>query len=225
MRDRGGSSDPAGRVARRHRRATRTRPSRQPRRSLQPSRPHRRLRPGASGRPPALWRRLDDSRAVAPLGATDEITPRRDDSPLDSTQAKRALSHPVWHAIATTWLVAHAMRESGPRQLASTRTLLLPWMRNSIEYGAGVRHHPLAEPQRAQRSGVHETGGTPVIADRKDQALAHFPPATSTPTQPGPSWPRSRTTCSDGPSCSGCPTPPRALRARCAGGCLSSPAV
>ena len=43
------------------------------------------------------------------------------------------------------------------------------------------------------------------------------PPATSTPTQPGRCSGRWRTTCSDGPSCSGCPTrpcAPRALRRR-----------
>ncbi len=38
-----------------------------------------------------------------------------------------------------------------------------------------------------------------VIRDLKDQALNHSPPATSTPTPPGPSWPASRTTCCAGP--------------------------
>jgi hypothetical protein len=55
-----------------------------------------------------------------------------------------------------------------PAPMTATQTLEAPAFsratasrRNSIGYGAGMRHHPLAEPQRAQRTAVHETGGTP----------------------------------------------------------------
>jgi DDE family transposase len=64
-----------------------------------------------------------------------------------------------------------------------------------------------------------------VIADLKDQALAHFPPDTSTPTAPGPCSPRWRTTCSDGHNCSDSRTRPFAPLARCVADCCKSPAA
>jgi hypothetical protein len=63
-----------------------------------------------------------------------------------------------------------------------------------------------------------------VIADLKDQALAHFPPGTSTPTAPGPCSARSRTTCCAEPNSSACRTRPSAPRAPCAAGSCRSPA-
>jgi hypothetical protein len=67
-----------------------------------------------------------------------------------------------------------------------------------------------------------------VIADLKDQALAHFrtfPPASFTPMAHGPCSPPSPTTCCAGHNCSDSPTPPFALGAPCAGGCFTSPAA
>jgi hypothetical protein len=58
-----------------------------------------------------------------------------------------------------------------------------------------------------------------VIGDLKDQALAHFPPASSTPTRPGPSSPPWRTTCCAGHNCSDRRTQPSAPPAPCAAGC------
>jgi hypothetical protein len=62
------------------------------------------------------------------------------------------------------------------------------------------------------------------IRDLKDQALAHFPPAASTPTRPGPSSPAWPTTCCAGPRCWACPATPSAPPARCAAGCSPCPA-
>jgi hypothetical protein len=64
-----------------------------------------------------------------------------------------------------------------------------------------------------------------VIADLKDQALAHFPSGHFHANGPGPCSPRWPTTCCAGPSCSDSPTPPSAPPARCAAGCCRSPAA
>jgi hypothetical protein len=65
-----------------------------------------------------------------------------------------------------------------------------------------------------------------VIADLKDQALAHFP---SGQFYANAAWtvlsPPSVTTCCAGRNCSDCPTRPSAPPAPCAAGSLSSPAV
>ena len=61
-----------------------------------------------------------------------------------------------------------------------------------------------------------------VIVELKAKRWRTFPPATFTPTAPGPSWPHWPTTCSGGRSCSGCRTRPCAPRAHCAAGCCRS---
>ena len=64
-----------------------------------------------------------------------------------------------------------------------------------------------------------------VIADLKDQALAHFP---SGQFHANGAWtvlrPRPQPAARAGPSCSGCPTRPSAPPAPCAAGCCRSPA-
>jgi hypothetical protein len=62
-----------------------------------------------------------------------------------------------------------------------------------------------------------------VIADLKDQALAHFPSGHFYATAPGPCSPPSPTTCSDGRNCSASPTAPSAPRAPCAADCSQLP--
>jgi Transposase DDE domain group 1 len=57
-----------------------------------------------------------------------------------------------------------------------------------------------------------------VIIDLKEQALGHFPLASSTPTTPGRCSARSRTTYSDGHNSSAYPIPPCAPPAACAAG-------
>ena len=62
-----------------------------------------------------------------------------------------------------------------------------------------------------------------VIADLKDQALAHFPSGHYGANSAWTCWPLSRTTSCAGPSCSACPTPLSAPPAHCAAGCSASP--
>ena len=64
-----------------------------------------------------------------------------------------------------------------------------------------------------------------VIADLKDQALAHFPSGHFHANGAWTVLAAWRTTCCAGRSCSGCPTRPSAPRARCAAGCSASPAA
>ena len=62
-----------------------------------------------------------------------------------------------------------------------------------------------------------------VIADLKDQALAHFPSGHFYANGAWTVLAASRTTCCAGRNCSGCPTRPSAPPARCAAGCSRIP--
>ena len=89
-----------------------------------------------------------------------------------------------------------------------------------------VHHQP---HRRRSRSSRPSTATTPSSSrsspTSKTRRWRTSPPATSTPTAPGPCSPRSRTTCSAGRNCSACPTRPSAPPARCAAGCSRSPAA
>ena len=80
---------------------------------------------------------------------------------------------------------------------------------------------------RASRSSRPSTAITPSSSrssqTSKTKRWRTSPRGTSTPMAPGPSWPRSRTTCSAGRSYSGSRTPPSAPRAPCAAVCSASP--
>ena len=76
----------------------------------------------------------------------------------------------------------------------------------------------IVEPEHRDHAVVEQ-----VIADLKDQALAHFPSGHFHANGAWTALAASRTTCCAGPSCSGCPTRPSAPRAPCAAGCCRSP--
>ena len=115
----------------------------------------------------------------------------------------------------------------GARRLIVRRTRLLG---AQAELFPDWRHFPivtnrtdelaLVEAEHRDHAVIEQ-----VIADLKDQALAHFPSGPFTPTAPGPCSARSRTTCSAGPSSSASRTRPSAPRARCAADCSRSPAA
>ena len=102
----------------------------------------------------------------------------------------------------------------GGRRLIVRRTRLLGAASRAMARLAALRVHH--QPHRGHHASSRQSIAITPSSSRssptsKTKRWRTSPPASSTPTAPGPCSPRSRTTCSDGHSCSDSPT--RTVRA------------